>query len=52
MFTVQDVIHLIQYFYHTSNWEGAVADVEQIRLHSIRGEHPSDRMLDYTNYLD
>jgi hypothetical protein len=37
MFTVQDVIHLIQYYYHTSSWEGAAADVEQIRLHSIRG---------------
>ena len=38
MFTVQDVIHLIQYYYHTSSWEGAAADVEQIRLQSIRGE--------------
>jgi len=37
MFTVQDVIHLIQYYYHTSSWEGAAADVEQIRLQSIRG---------------
>ncbi|CAD6588162.1 MAG: AMP-activated serine/threonine-protein kinase regulatory subunit [Tremellales sp. Tagirdzhanova-0007] len=36
MFTVQDVIHLIQYYYHTSSWEGAAADVEQIRLQSIR----------------
>ncbi|KAK8864499.1 hypothetical protein IAR55_001749 [Kwoniella newhampshirensis] len=36
MFTVQDVIHLIQYYYHTSSWEGAAADVEQFRLHSIR----------------
>ena len=38
MFTVQDVIHLIQYYYHTSSWEGAAADVEQIRLRTIRGE--------------
>ena len=38
MFTVQDVIHLIQYYYHTSSWEGAAADVEQIRLQSIRGQ--------------
>ena len=38
MFTVSDVIHLIQYYYHTSSWEGAAADVEQIRLQSIRGE--------------
>jgi hypothetical protein len=40
MFTVQDVIHLIQYYYHTSSWEGATADVEQFRLESIRGERP------------
>lgn len=37
MFTVQDVIHLIQYYYHTSSWEGAAADVEGFRLQSIRG---------------
>lgn len=37
MFTVQDVIHLIQYYYHTSSWEGAAADVEGFRLKSIRG---------------
>ncbi|WVO16120.1 hypothetical protein L204_103787 [Cryptococcus depauperatus] len=36
MFTVQDVIHLIQYYYHTSSWEGAAADVEQFRLQKIR----------------
>ncbi|EIW70415.1 hypothetical protein TREMEDRAFT_15777, partial [Tremella mesenterica DSM 1558] len=36
MFTVQDVIHLIQYYYHTSSWEAAPADVEAIRLASIR----------------
>ncbi|BEI85502.1 hypothetical protein CcaverHIS002_0509030 [Cutaneotrichosporon cavernicola] len=36
MFTVQDVIHLIQYYYHTSSWEGAAADVEQFRLQSLR----------------
>ncbi|WOO81179.1 5'-AMP-activated protein kinase subunit gamma [Vanrija pseudolonga] len=36
MFTVQDVIHLIQFYYHTSSWEGATADVEQFRLQSLR----------------
>lgn len=41
MFTVQDVIHLIQYYYHTSSWEGAAADVEQFRLQSLRGEQAS-----------
>lgn len=40
MFTVQDVIHLIQYYYHTSSWEGAAADVEGLRLTSIRGQPP------------
>jgi hypothetical protein len=45
MFTVQDVIHLIQYYYHTSSWEGAAADVEQFRLQSLRGEiGPPDRL--------
>lgn len=38
MFTVQDVIHLIQYYYHTSSWEGAATDVEGFRLNRIRGE--------------
>lgn len=38
MFTVQDVIHLIQYYYHTSSWEGAATDVEGLRLTSIRGQ--------------
>lgn len=41
MFTVQDVIHLIQYYYHTSSWEGAAADVEQFRLQSLRGAPPA-----------
>lgn len=36
MFTVQDVIHLIQYYYHTSSWEGAATDVEGFRLNRIR----------------
>lgn len=38
MFTVQDVIHLIQYYYATSNWEASTADVEGFRLESIRGQ--------------
>ncbi|KAI9639431.1 putative Snf1p protein kinase activator [Dioszegia hungarica] len=36
MFTVQDVIHLIQYYYHNSSYESAAADVESFRLKSIR----------------
>lgn len=38
MFTVQDVIHLIQYYYQTASWEGAIPDVEQIRLNDIRSQ--------------
>lgn len=36
MFTVQDIIHLIQYYYHTTTYEGAVADVDTFQLESIR----------------
>jgi hypothetical protein len=38
MFTVSDIIHLIQYYYHTNTFDGAAADVEHFRLESIRGE--------------
>ncbi len=38
MFTVSDIIHLIQYYYHTTSYEGAAADVDTFRLESIRGE--------------
>jgi hypothetical protein len=41
MFTVQDVIHIIQYYYHTSNWEEVAPNVEQLRLTSIRGRSNS-----------
>ena len=57
MFTVQDVIHLIQYYYHTSSWEGAAADVEQIRLFRIRGVsialrvYPTDALLEVEKTL-
>lgn len=37
MFTVSDIIHLIQYYYKSSTYEGAVADVETLRLESLRG---------------
>lgn len=37
MFTVSDVIHLIQYYYHTSSWEGAAEDVHAFKLENIRG---------------
>jgi 5'-AMP-activated protein kinase regulatory gamma subunit len=38
MFTVQDVIHIIQYYYHTSSWEDVAPNVEHLRLTSIRGK--------------
>ncbi|KAI5450025.1 AMP-activated serine/threonine-protein kinase regulatory subunit [Naganishia albida] len=36
MFTVSDIIHLIQYYYQSTSYEGAAADVERFRLESIR----------------
>jgi hypothetical protein len=39
MFTVSDIIHLIQYYYHTSSYDNAAADVETFRLESLRGKH-------------
>lgn len=38
MFTVSDIIHLIQYYYKSSTYEGAAADVETLRLESLRGK--------------
>jgi 5'-AMP-activated protein kinase regulatory gamma subunit len=38
MFTVSDIIHLIQYYYHyTSSYDNAATDVETFRLESLRG---------------
>ena len=39
MFTVSDIIHLIQYYYHTSSYDNASADVETFRLESLRGKY-------------
>lgn len=36
MLTVLDIIHLIQYYYDTANYEAAAADVETFRLESLR----------------
>lgn len=36
MLTVSDIIHLIQYYYHTATYESAVADVENLRLENLR----------------
>lgn len=37
MFTVADIIHLIQYYYDTSSYNDAAADVEHFQLESLRG---------------
>lgn len=37
MFTVLDIIHLIQYYYKCSSYDAAAADVETFRLESLRG---------------
>lgn len=41
MFTVSDIIHLIQYYYKTqqATYETAAADVETVRLENIRGAY-------------
>ncbi|KAG8843110.1 AMP-activated serine/threonine-protein kinase regulatory subunit [Tulasnella sp. 330] len=36
MFTVSDIIHLIQYYYDTSSYSDAVTDVEHFQLESLR----------------
>ncbi|KZP31285.1 CBS-domain-containing protein [Athelia psychrophila] len=36
MLTVLDIIHLIQYYYHTASYEAAAADVEHFKLESLR----------------
>lgn len=41
MFTVSDIIHLIQYYYLHSSYDNAAHDVEHFRLESIRGMLPS-----------
>ena len=42
MFTVSDIIHLIQYYYHhTSSYDNAATDVETFRLESLRGMYHS-----------
>ncbi|KAF7970608.1 hypothetical protein HWV62_23633 [Athelia sp. TMB] len=36
MLTVLDIIHLIQYYYHTASYDSAAADVEHFKLESLR----------------
>ncbi|KAF8507092.1 CBS-domain-containing protein [Russula emetica] len=65
MFTVSDIIHLIQYYYHTSSYDNATTDVETFRLESLRDierslgvatpplihEHPSAPLYDAAQRL-
>ncbi|TDL28573.1 CBS-domain-containing protein [Rickenella mellea] len=65
MFTVSDIIHLIQYYYHTATYETAAADVETVRLEALRDiekslgvatpplirEHPSASLYDAAKRL-
>ncbi|ETW87270.1 hypothetical protein HETIRDRAFT_306671 [Heterobasidion irregulare TC 32-1] len=65
MFTVSDIIHLIQYYYHTSSYDNAAADVETFRLESLRDiekelgvatppllyEHPNSSLYDAARVL-
>ena len=44
MLTVSDIIHLIQYYYHTSNFASAATDVETFRLESLRGKPTLERL--------
>ena len=39
--SISDIIHLIQYYCHTSSYDNAVADVEAFRLEPLRGMHSS-----------
>ncbi|MCO5585179.1 hypothetical protein L7F22_039111 [Adiantum nelumboides] len=36
MFTVNDIIHLIQYYYQNSSYDNASQDVERFRLEMLR----------------
>ncbi|KAI0801322.1 CBS-domain-containing protein [Fomes fomentarius] len=65
MFTVSDIIHLIQYYYKCSSYDAAAADVETFRLESLRDiekqlgvnpppllrEHPSATLYDAARLL-
>ncbi|CDO75266.1 hypothetical protein BN946_scf184967.g19 [Trametes cinnabarina] len=65
MFTVSDIIHLIQYYYKCSSYDAAAADVETFRLESLRDierqlgvdpppllrEHPSASLYDAAKRL-
>jgi hypothetical protein len=39
--SVSDIIHPIQYYYHTSSYDNAATDAETFRLEPLRGKYPS-----------
>jgi len=45
MLTVLDIIHLIQYYYHTASYDYAETDVETFRLESLRGTQDPSRTI-------
>ena len=51
MLTVSDIIHLIQYYYHTSNFASAATDVETFRLESLRGKPTLERLAQMSDPL-
>ena len=51
MLTVSDIIHLIQYYYRTSNFATAATDVETFRLESLRGKLPLERLAQMSDPL-
>ncbi|EED79582.1 predicted protein, partial [Postia placenta Mad-698-R] len=66
MFTVSDIIHLIQYYWQFSSYDNASQDVETFRLESLRGmasftlgvatppllrDHPSSSLYDAAKLL-
>ncbi|KAH9946671.1 hypothetical protein B0H21DRAFT_393723 [Amylocystis lapponica] len=65
MFTVSDIIHLIQYYYQNSSYDSASSDVETFRLESLRDiekslgvatppllrEHPSASLYDASKLI-
>lgn len=50
MFTLADVVHLIQYYYLTAHeYENVVAEVEAFQLESLRSESRVSLLLCYAS---
>jgi hypothetical protein len=52
MFTVQDIIHLIQWYYRTSSYDTVVSEVENFRLESLRGPSHDSSLFVYFTHRD